>query len=78
MSPHYLEVNIYFFISRPTFGPLFHPVIDTAMIIWVTLPQKENIQFELWIKEALVLLQNICVKGFSVVKENVAAKQRHV
>jgi len=47
MSPHYLKVNIYFFISGPTFGPFFHPVIDTAMIIWVTLPQKENIQFEL-------------------------------
>lgn len=79
MSPHNLKVNVYFFISCPTFGPLFHPVIDTAMIICVTLPQKENIQFELlWIKEALELQQNICVKGFSLVKENVAVKQRHI
>lgn len=79
MSLHNLKVNVYFFISCPTFGPLFHPVIDTAMIICVTLPQKENIQFELlWIKEALELQQNICVKGFSLVKENAAVKQRHI
>lgn len=37
MHLHYLKVYVYFFISCPSSGPFFHPVIHTAMFIVVTL-----------------------------------------